>query len=309
MSGDEDIEEQMRNFPLPPMPPGISMPPPPPPPVFAENNNVDGWDSIDKTLLQAAEELNFSNVKNVNNDFKSVWERRKASDPSIRVDNKQSMYGHIDRIAKGEVGTLLDRFQDRFGSELDREIIVLRKKQQQDMRSIKPTVELISVPEKDDSMNLSEFLDSMKDTNFLTKVSEVTNISVDKLSSLSNSELKDFFKSADNDNSGTVDFDEFVEAIIHLDTSKDEFSNFFDIVNELLGNAPQTFIDEFVVTDDFKLFEKVGNNPISSTNEDRTNFFIMINNVLGDLPPQSIDTFVHSPDFKIYTRISELYGA
>ena len=91
--------------------------------------------------------------------------------------------------------------------------------------------------------------------------------------------------------------------------SKDEFSNFFDIVSELLGNAPQTFIDEFVVTDDFKLFEKVSNNPISSTNEDRTNFFIMINKVLGDLPSDSISTFVNSPDYKIYTRISELYGA
>ena len=61
MSGDEDIEEQMNNFPLPPMPPGISMPPPPPP-VFNETNNDDAWNSIDKTLLQAAEDLNLSNV-------------------------------------------------------------------------------------------------------------------------------------------------------------------------------------------------------------------------------------------------------
>ena len=36
MSGDEDIEEQMKNFTFPPMPPGISMPPPPPP-IFADN--------------------------------------------------------------------------------------------------------------------------------------------------------------------------------------------------------------------------------------------------------------------------------
>ena len=64
-----------------------------------------------------------------------------------------------------------------------------------------------------------------------------------------------------------------------------------------------------MVPDDFKLFEKVRNNPISSTNEDRTNFFIMINKVLGDLPSDSISAFVNSPDYKIYTRIGELYGA
>ena len=68
------------------------------------------------------------------------------SDPVIGTDSKDSMYGHIDRIATGDVGTLLDRFSDRFGSELDREIIVLRKQQQQDIRAVKPTVELVSPP-------------------------------------------------------------------------------------------------------------------------------------------------------------------
>ena len=57
--------------------------------------------------------------------------------------NTDQMYGHIDRIATGNVGTLLDRFSNRFGSDLDREIIVLRKKEQQAMREVKPTIELI----------------------------------------------------------------------------------------------------------------------------------------------------------------------
>ena len=60
------------------------------------------------------------------------------------------MYGHIDRLSSGQVGSLMDRFSDRFGSELDREIIVLRKKQQQDLLAIKPTVELISAPESEE---------------------------------------------------------------------------------------------------------------------------------------------------------------
>ncbi len=304
MSGDDDIEEQMKNFPLPPMPSGLSMPPPPPP-IFTDSNIEE---SLDQTLLDAANALDFVSPQQTNTDFKSIWEKRKALDPNISTQNKQSMYGHIDRIAKGEVGTLLDRFQDRFGSELDREIIVLRKKQQEEMRSIKPTVELISVPENDDSMNLSEFMESMKDEDFLSKVSEVTNITVDQLSNLSNSELKNFFKSADNDNSGTIDFNEFVEAVLDLDDSKDEFVIFFDIVNNLLGDAPDDFINSFVNTEDFKLFENIGNNPLKATIEDRNLFFIMINKVLGDLPSESINDFVKSPDFEIFSRMGELYG-
>ena len=67
---------------------------------------------------------------------------REESDSTVQ--NHDQMYGHIDRIASGQVGTLLDRFSNRFGSDLDREIIVLRKKEQQAMREVNPTVELIS---------------------------------------------------------------------------------------------------------------------------------------------------------------------
>ena len=39
----------------------------------------------------------------------------------------KQVYGHIDRISQGEIGSLLDRYSDRFGHELDRDIIVMRK--------------------------------------------------------------------------------------------------------------------------------------------------------------------------------------
>ncbi len=307
MSGDEDIEEQMKNFTFPPLPPGISMPPPPPP-TFPDNQIDETLDLVDQSLLDVADALGTTTPQQTNTDFKTIWAKRKASDPSIRIENRQSMYGHIDRLAKGEVGTLLDRFQDRFGSELDKEIIVLRKKQQQEMRSIKPTVELISIPDKDESMNFNEFLESMNDSDFISKVSEVTNISSEKLTNFSKSELRKFFTAADKDNSGTVDFNEFVEAVLDLDTSKDEFVTFFNIVNNLLGDAPEEFINNFIASQNFALFEKVGKDSASSTNDERSQFFQMINNVLGDLPEDSINNFVNSPDFEIFSRMGELYG-
>ena len=135
--------DELDDLPLPPLPPGISLPPPPPPPALTKV--VDEEDeNLDKpeVLLETTDDAPSS-------DFKSQWENRKANDPTLTSDSKDSMYGHIDRIATGEVGTLLDRFSDRFGSELDREIIVLRKKQQQEIRAVKPTVEKISAPESD----------------------------------------------------------------------------------------------------------------------------------------------------------------
>ncbi len=102
------------------------LPSPPPPPSI---------DIANESATTSIEEESDSDE-----DFNSAWAKRKQENPALSSDKRDQMYGHIDRIATGEVGTLLDRFSDRFGSELDREIIVLRKKQQAEMRNIKPTV-------------------------------------------------------------------------------------------------------------------------------------------------------------------------
>ena len=160
------------------------------------------------------------------------------------------MYGHIDRIATGEIGTLMDRFSDRFGSELDREIIVLRKEQQQDMRTIKPTVELISAPEVE-----------------------------------------------------AEDVEEGDEA-----DPSNQFVEFFEVVNELLGGMPEEFIDTFVKSESFELFESVGSNPGAADEDLRRAFFQMINAELGQLPEDKINEFVDSPGFEVFTSMGERYG-
>mgnify|MGYP005698084761 FL=1 len=59
----------------------------------------------------------------------------------------KQVYGHIDRISQGEIGSLLDRYSDRFGHELDRDIIVMRKEERDDkITEIRdsPTVQLLN---------------------------------------------------------------------------------------------------------------------------------------------------------------------
>ena len=178
MGEDEKTQDNPQGMPLPPLPPGISLPLPPPPPPPVEEVSLDE----DLEILENIEDTQIEEVENSQStDFQSHWEKRKASDPNLSVGNRESMYGHIDRIATGEVGTLLDRFSNRFGSELDREIIVLRKKQQQEMREIKPTVELIQAPNEEHDSELDEEFDEeleeiSEDQDFVEFFSLINNL-------------------------------------------------------------------------------------------------------------------------------------
>ncbi len=251
----------MDDLPLPPPPPGLTMPPPqpseldtqfsdtpplpsPPPPHGIDVGN-------DSTTASSEPE------SNSDDDFNSAWAKRKQENPALSTDKRDQMYGHIDRIATGEVGTLMDRFSDRFGSELDREIIVLRKKQQAEMRNIKPTVELISAPE-------AEFEEEEPEEESEPVTEEIE---------------------------GT-----------------DQFNDFFTVVNDLLGSMPDDFVNNFIESDDFSLFQSVGSDPTESDEEVRKEFFLMINRVLGDLPDDKINEFVESPGFTIFQSMGAIYG-
>ena len=247
MTAQEDESDGNAEMPLPPLPPGITLPPPPPPPHGLGTQDDIPEDADDEPDANADPVME---TPDDSSGFQSQWEKRKAADSTLSTDSKDSMYGHIDRIATGEIGTLMDRFSDRFGSELDREIIVLRKEQQQDMRTIKPTVELITAPEV---------------------------------------EAEDVYEGDETDPSN-------------------QFVEFFEVVNELLGGMPEEFIDTFVKSESFELFESVGSNPGAADEDSRKAFFQMINAELGQLPEDKINKFVDSPGFEVFTSMGERYG-
>ena len=240
----DEESQDVPELPLPPLPPGISLPPPPPPPPLSQETEFVYDDGpIDDPQPESYEDESIEST-----DFQAQWEKRRTSDPNLSTESKDSMYGHIDRIATGDVGTLLDRFSDRFGSELDREIIVLRKQQQQDIRAVKPTVELISAPEME------------------------------------------------------------YEGLEAEETPSDNFVEFFQVVNNLLGDMPEDFINRFVKSESFELFETVGANPEATDEDNRKEFFLMINKELGDLPEDKINEFVESPGFIVFNSMGEIYG-
>jgi len=289
---------------LPPIPT-----PPPPPGVEIEDYDRlvpigGGQGSVKKTELgEFDQDWSKKQAQPDEKDLESLWSARKEA--KIGGEGIDGMYGHIDRIAKGDRGSLLNRFSDRFGSELDREIIVMRKEQQQVVRDIAPKVELIQKPKDTDHLTLQEFIDSMDEDAFINKISEATGISNDMLSSFEEWELIEFFETADVDDSGTMEFSEFAEAITMLKKANDDFAQFFTIVDNLLGNQSKEFIDSFTESPAYELYKKVGTDPHHSPESDRKEFFGLINEVLGDLPPSEIEAFTQSDDFEHYKIMGE----
>ena len=250
MGEDEKTQDEPQGMPLPPLPPGISLPLPPPPPPLPEVADLD--DDLDDDLDIIEEEQNFSEdtENSQTTDFQSHWEKRKASDPNLSVGNRESMYGHIDRIATGEVGTLLDRFSNRFGSELDREIIVLRKKQQQEMREIKPTVELIQAPSEEYEEEYGEDHDDTEDEDFAEFFAVINNLLGDIIDEPA---IKNFIASES--------FSLFEKVGSSPESvSEEEKGEFFRIINKVLGDLPDDNkpVEAFIASSDFSIFEKMG---------------------------------------------------
>lgn len=248
MGEDEKTQDDPQGMPLPPLPPGISLPLPPPPPPPVEEVNLDE----DLEILENIEETQIEEVEySQSTDFQSHWEKRKASDPNLSVGNRESMYGHIDRIATGEVGTLLDRFSNRFGSELDREIIVLRKKQQQEMREIKPTVELIQAPNEEYEEELEEELEEISsDEDFAEFFSVINNL----LGDITDEDVIKNFIASDS-------FSLFEEVGASPESvSEEQKGDFFRLINQVLGDLPDDneSVEAFIGSSDFSIFVKMG---------------------------------------------------
>ena len=252
MGEDEKTQDNPQGMPLPPLPPGISLPLPPPPPPPVEEVSLDE----DLEILENIEDTQIEEVEySQSTDFQSHWEKRKASDPNLSVGNRESMYGHIDRIATGEVGTLLDRFSNRFGSELDREIIVLRKKQQQEMREIKPTVELIQAPTEEYDSELDEEFDEeleeiSEDQDFVDFFSVINNL----LGDITDEDVIKNFIASDS-------FSLFEEVGASPESvSEEQKGDFFRLINQVLGDLPDNneSVEAFIGSSDFSIFVKMG---------------------------------------------------
>jgi len=268
--------------PQPPLPEATPMPPAPAPPQQEETKN----------------------------EYGDLWAKRSAK-PLPQI------YGAIDRLGSGESGSLLDRYSDRFGHSLDRDIIVLRKKEREEAlnqaRSA-PVVQLLDEEEPDRLVVVENKLRELKPLYKNAKASgdkEALRELVPQLEKLMAERrmLKgqtEPTQQASNEGQEDVSDETVVED--PMDDADVLFSQFFTIVNDLLGDElPEDAIEAFLASDGFELFKEVGADPTSIDDIRRGEFFKIIDEQLGNMPDSSISAFVESGDFAIYKQISEMY--
>ena len=299
---------------LPPLPspPVMELPPLPAP---SPESTVEIKESIQ--IGTAVEDPSMEDTE----DYRELWKRR--SDKSL-----PQMYGAIDRIGSGEIGSLLDRYSDRFGHELDREIIVMRRAEQDARREAVPVVELISSPDEPEDDEEDELKIQLNQVEaILRPLQNAYKAAEDKAEK---KRLAPALKALIAERkillsviSGESDVDALDDIpdrpdVPHYggDTDEDDvevstgdFADFFNIINQLLGDMPEDWVNDFVQSKGFALFQEVGADPDGANEKTRKKFFNMINNELGSMPDDMLDAFVASPEFDLYKTIGEMYGA
>ena len=314
--------------------PEMEIPPPPaiesvnlldsipaPPPPEPESMGFAIPEELSETIEEVIEVTEVEE-----SEYKSLWKR--TSDKPL-----QQVYGHIDRIGTGEIGSLLDRYADRFGSELDREIIVLRQQERQqkmqDLHQV-PIVELIEEESEEDSeVTTSEPSDQEISDEIANELEDELDIIEDEILEIEESyntakkkkkkaeikkygdQLNELFERRDAINA-ILDGDEEIEALAEAEVAKtleeDLFEKFVGIVDDLLGKLPEKELETFLQSKDFEIYKSTASNPNSTSEKDKEAFFKLVNDKLAKLPEDVINEFIASENWTLYEEMGELYN-
>ena len=251
----------------------------------------------------------------------------------------QQVYGHIDRIGEGEVGSLLERYSDRFGHELDRDIIVMRKEQRDDkIAEIRdsPTVQLLNEEVEEESHLDGDTLVELN-SQLQTVENELRRLkpeyqaakeegdrellrelrpSLEQLMSerklikavlAGEADLDELIGSDDEDDTGD-EYEEDDEEYEEEDADDDVFTEFVSIIDGFLGELPEADVIAFTKSAEFEIYKSVASNPLGADDEDRAEFFGVVDKLLGDMPDEAILKFTQSDDFEIYRAVGAMYS-
>lgn len=251
----------------------------------------------------------------------------------------QQVYGHIDRISQGEIGSLLERYSDRFGHELDRDIIIMRKEERDDKAAEirdSPTVQLLNQEEEEDShldgetlvelnAQLATVEDELRrlkpeyqaakevgDRQLLRELrpSLETLMSERKLIKAviaGEAELDELFAS-DDDEEEYEEEEESHVAEVAEDDDDDLFPYFVTIIDSFLGELPEDEVSAFTQSEGFEVYRTVASDPEAASDDDRTEFFSVVDSLLGGMPDDAVLAFTKSDDFEVYRAIGAMYS-
>ncbi|MBT5121501.1 MAG: hypothetical protein HOM38_02105 [Euryarchaeota archaeon] len=245
-----------------------------------------------------------SQVKN--DQYGDLWAKR-SEKPLPQI------YGHIDRISSADAGSLLDRYADRFGHSLDRDIIVLRKKEHDDKVSEvrdAPVVELLEEEEGDLESQLTAIEDELRSLRPEYQAAKAAGDG--RVLAELRPVLENLMKERKNLQSiiaGEGDGPVTAEAVSDEEQDEDDlFVTFVTIVDDLLGsNLSEEIVNAFVESPDFAVYQEVGSDPSNADDELRAAFFAIVDGQLGNMAQEDIDAFVASSEFSIYSTVGAQY--
>ena len=278
-----------------PLPPAPAMPLPDAPTPTAEPSP---WATAGQEQPSVAKE---------EDKYGDLWAKR-SEKPLPQI------YGHIDRISSADAGSLLDRYADRFGHSLDRDIIVLRKKEHDDKVSEvrdAPVVELIEDDENDLATQLLAIeneLRSLRPEYQEAKASGDAHLLSELRPVLQNlmAERKNLqaLIAGEGDETPTT-----AQEVSDEEQNEDDlFVSFVAIVDDLLGsNLPADVVNTFLASEEFAIYQEVGSDPSNADDDLRAAFFGIVDGQLGNMADEDIDAFVSSAQFSIYSAVGAQY--
>ena len=222
----------------------------------------------------------------------------------------QQIYGHIDRISNKEAGSLLDRYADRFGHSLDREIIVMRKAAvEEKVAEIRdaPVVELLNDEPEEPVSELQQVEDELRalkplyqeakslgDKETLAELTPTLQALMERRKALKQG--------------GEPEAEATVAEEHEADEDDELWTQFVQIVDDLLGDhLPAEIVEAFVASADFDVYRAVNEAPTETDDETRSEFYKMVDDQLGNMSSDAISAFVNSDEFEIYRYIGERY--
>ena len=212
----------------------------------------------------------------------------------------QQVYGHIDRISQGEIGSLLERYSDRFGHELDRDIIVMRKDERDDkIAEIRdsPTVQLLNQEEEEESHLDGETLVELN-SQLKTVEDELRRLKPEYQSAKDEGdrqilrELRPVLEQLMSER-------KLIKAVIAGEAELDE----------LLSAQEEDDEDDYEEEDEE--YEEETESYVDETEEEEEededlfiDFVSIIDTFLGELPEDQVTAFTQSDGFEIYRNVA-----
>ena len=90
------------------------------------------------------------------------------------------------------------------------------------------------------------------------------------------------------------------------DEDNEDFVEFVELANELLGMMPSSFQKTFLAGNSFDFYKQVYSKPADTNEEERSNFVDLINNELSSAPDEVLVRL--KQDIDLARRVKERYG-